>query len=453
MKNFKVLLLSFALIAGLFTSCSDNDSVTEDQNIQETQAITTSLERLAGQFNDQGEVMASANPAGNIVFDFGFDFVYPLNLSLSNGSTVAVNSLDELIQILISSTDDLFVNGIEFPFDIEVYDEETDSIIVITINNENEFLDFLDSLDWDDDDLCVCTEEYDPVCVEVTDPDGTSFIISYPNECFAFCDGFDEEDFVDNCEDDYNNSGGYFECFEFNFPLTIITDDEVTITVNSQEELDSALYNAYYFDFVYPFDVTTDEGEVETIQGVNDLLDLLEDCYDDWDDNDPDPNDDCDCEDDEFDPVCVEFETPTGEIEIFVFPNECFAECEGFDEDDFVDCENVIDPVDCTEENYLEILTGCEFYVFPLNNNGGQDEIYIYEFDEDGSLTIETEDGSYTTTGTWSFGDSNPTGEQLIVITEELGDFNDVFGLTGCVPEFLYMFSATQQYVIEVDCF
>ena len=74
MKHFKLLFVSFALVTGLFTSCSKNEPISEELNIQKTEAITLSLNRLSQQFNSDGNVTASGNPSGNIVFDFGFDF-------------------------------------------------------------------------------------------------------------------------------------------------------------------------------------------------------------------------------------------------------------------------------------------------------------------------------------------------------------------------------------------
>ena len=50
---------------------------------------------------------------------------------------------------------------------------------------------------------------------------------------------------------------------------------------------------------------------------------------------------DCECPN-VNDPVCVEIVTGTGTTEIITFQNACYAECEGFTEDDFIDC-----PTDC----------------------------------------------------------------------------------------------------------
>ncbi|SDS62039.1 hypothetical protein SAMN04515667_2585 [Formosa sp. Hel1_31_208] len=439
MKNLKLFFLSFVLITGVLTSCTNDEPVIEEQNIDESQAITTSLSALSLQFNSQGDVEPTDNPSGNIVFDFCFDFVYPLNLSYNTGTTVTVNSLEDLIAIIINSNQDLFINGIAFPFDVETYNDDSDAIEIVTINNEDEFIDLLEDCDFDNEFDCECSEEYDPVCVEIEAPDGQSFVVTYPNECYALCDGFTEDDFTENCEDDFNNTGGY-ECFTFNFPLTIVTDNNETITVNSQAELDTALYNSYYFDFVYPFSVTDDEGEVETIEDEIDFIELLEDCYDDFED--------CDCSD-EFNPVCVQVTGPTGNIEIFVFPNECFALCEGFTGEDFIECEDN-NTGDCTENDYVLNLTQCNHFAYFLNGNDQQ--AYLVEFSANGTLTITNEDESFSTTGIWEFGATTADGFATIEIDAVADDFDDVWGITGCEAEFLYMFSTSQTFVIDVIC-
>ena len=443
MKNFKLFLFSFLLVAGFMTSCTNDEPVVQPQNTEESAAITTSLSALSSQFNSQGDIEPSENPSGNIVFDFCFDFVYPLTLSYNNGTTVTVESLEDLVVILINSNQDLYINGIAFPFDVETYDDDSDAIVIVTINNEDEFIDLLEDCDFDIENECdeCFDDEYDPVCVEITDPNGETFIVTYPNECYALCDGFTEEDFSENCEDDYNNTGGY-ECFTFNFPLTIITDDGETITVNSQSELDTALYNSYYFDFVYPFSVTDDEGEVYIIEDELDFIEVLEDCYDEY-------VDDCECTD-EFIPVCVEVSTASGFSEIFVFPNACIALCEGFTEADFVDCESD-NPAGCTEEDYIANLLGCDHVAYFLNNDTGGTP-YNVDFFENGTLVIYTDDESFVTEGVWEFGEVVQDEFVSIVIDAEADDFDDIWGITGCESEFLYMFSATQSFVIDVIC-
>ncbi|MFD2916004.1 hypothetical protein [Psychroserpens luteus] len=275
MRNLKLAFLSIIFIACCFTSCTNNEPVIEEQNIGASTSITTSLTQLRTQFDSQGDVIPTENPTGNIVFDFCFDFVYPLNLSYNNGTTVTIINLDDLVEVMIYSSDDLYINGIEFPFDVEVYNEDQDAIVVATINNEEEFADLLEDCDFEDN--CNCNFDYSPVCIELNTSNGESFIITYPNACAAECDGFTQADFVENCYGDYNSPGGT-DCFTFNFPITIITDNGATITVNSQTELDNALYNAYYFNFVYSFDVTLDDGTVLTVGNEEAFIALLESC-------------------------------------------------------------------------------------------------------------------------------------------------------------------------------
>ncbi|WCO02618.1 hypothetical protein [Psychroserpens ponticola] len=436
MKNLKLFLLSFALIAGLFTSCSNNDSVVNEQNIDETEAITQSLNRLAEQFNDEGYVIASENPSGNIVFDFCFDFVYPLNLAYNNGTTVGVSSLDDLITILINSTDDLYISGVEFPFNVETYNDSTGAIEIVTINNENEFFDVLENCDFDGIDTCDCDDVADPVCVEVLDPNGNSFIITYPNECLALCDGFTPNDFAENCEDDYNCPGGN-ECFDFNFPITIITDDNQTVTVNSQEELDSALYNAYYFDFVYPFEVTTEEGNLIVLENEEAFISLLEECYN---------INDCPCPTN-VNPVCVEIETPSGDIEIISFLNACEAECAGFTDADFVDCETQQEI--CNEQEIIQNLIECTWF----GNVSLMNSIVGYDFNIDGTVTlIGTAEPA---NGTWSVVRNEQNGEvyMYLDLPEPYNVISNLdWTVITCEEDMIRLESGDESIIFDRDC-
>ncbi|OUS02510.1 hypothetical protein A9Q86_03115 [Flavobacteriales bacterium 33_180_T64] len=424
------------------TSCTNNEPVVEEQNIAESPSITTTLTQLRQQFNNEGYVIPTTNPTGNIVFDFCFDFVYPLNLSYNNGTTVTVDSLEDLIDIMINSNDQLYIDGIAFPFDVEVYNEDSDAIEVVTINNEEAFIDLLDDCTFDDFD-CECGDDYNPVCVEIEAPDGELFLVSYPNECLAICDGFTPNDFAENCEDDYNNTGGY-ECFEFNFPLTIITDNNETITVNSQEELDNALYNSYYFDFVYPFDVTLEEDdEVVTIETSEDFEDIYDDCYD-------YEVPECDCEDEVFDPVCVEAETPIGGIQILTFNNACLAECEGFDESDFIDCET--QQGTCNDQEIIENLIECTWFSFTsLMNN-----VIGFEFNEDGTLILtENTNTDEPIDGTWEIIRNDETGEVYIFFNlpapyDVISNYD--WTVTICEEGLLGLESGDESILFEQDC-
>jgi hypothetical protein len=324
-----------------------------------------------------------------------------------------VNSLEDLVVVMINSTDELYVNGIAFPFDVETYNDNTDAIEVVTINNEDEFINLLENCDFDEFD-CECFEVYDPVCVEIEAPDGESFTLTYSNACYAACDGFTENDFIENCNDDYNGPGEN-DCFSFNFPLTIITDDGNTVTVNSQEELDTALYNSYYFDFVYSFDVTLNDGTLLTIGNEEAFIELLDSCFGD---------DDCICTD-EANPVCVQYEE-NGELIILVFPNACYAECEGFTSNDFVECEDINNPSGCSEEDIEGLLVECQFWTVTIGDQG-----YTYVFGSDGIVNV-SQNNDPITSGTWEVFTDPAGGGVGVEINTNSGNFSNAWLFFDC---------------------
>ncbi|MDG2499457.1 MAG: hypothetical protein P8M66_08130 [Flavobacteriaceae bacterium] len=278
MKNFKVSIFSVLIVLLAFTSCTNEETIVDtQQNTEESESIITTLGRLSQQYDENGNVDQTNNPAGNIVFDFCFDFVYPIDLSFNTDTTVTVNSLDELIDIYSSSTENLFINGIAFPFQVETYNENSNTLEIETINNEDEFFSLLEDCNFDEIEDCYCTEEYDPVCVNVTDLDGELFTISYPNACYAICDGFTEDDFSEECEQDYDSGAG--ECFEFVYPISIILDEGDPVIVNSREELFNATYGAYHIDLVLPLDIIIEGDTVVTINDYDELEAIIEECF------------------------------------------------------------------------------------------------------------------------------------------------------------------------------
>ncbi|WP_299365757.1 hypothetical protein [Winogradskyella sp.] len=505
MKKFKLVLFSLAFSLLMFTSCTNNEPVDDPQTAatEESESITTSLNQLMTQFDSNGYVSETNNPAGNIVLDFCFDFVFPLTLSYNNGTTVTVQDLDGLIDVMLASSNDLYINGIAFPFDVETFNDDTDTIEIQTINNEAEFIELLLSCGFDEDIDDDCYEDDDPVCVEVTDPSGVTFVVTYPNECYAIEDGFTEDDFIDDCEEDYYSNGP--DCFTLNFPLDIIVNDDTVITINSEEELGTAIYDVYDFDFVFPIEVTLENDVVVTIEDEDDFEDLLEDCYDDYDGYEDEcdecedegfdpvcievttatgiteiavfPNlcyalcegfseddiveceddsypDDCDeCEEEDYDPVCVETNTGSGVTEIVVFPNLCYALCVGFSEDDIVECEDDDYPNDCDEDDLIEFVIECDHYATPIGSN----DTYVFDFYGDATLEIESLDGSVTYYGEWIIAE-DPTSDDLTILLTSDFDIlannpeNGAWKITCGSAAGLMMYSINQSFSIESDC-
>ena len=278
MKKFKISIFSILMVLAVFTSCTNEEVIVDpQQDTEESESIITTLSRLNEQFDENGNVDQAENPAGNVVFDFCFDFVYPINLSFNTGTTVTANNLDEVIEIYNASTENLYLNGIAFPFQVETYNENSNTLEIETINNEDEFLSLLEDCGFEDEtEDCICTEEYDPVCIDITDLDGELFTISYPNACYAICDGFTEDDFSEECQIDYESSDG--ECFEFVYPISIILDEGDPVTVNSREELFNATYGAYHIDLVLPLDIIIENDTIVTINDYDELEAIIEDC-------------------------------------------------------------------------------------------------------------------------------------------------------------------------------
>ena len=392
MKSLKLLFFSLALVLFTVSSCTDNESLlNEIAEPQESLSVKTTLDALSTYLNEDGSINLDRSPAGHIIFDFCFDFVYPITLSYNTGATVTVNGFEELIEVIISSTDDLFIVGIAFPFDVEVFNDETDTIEILTINNEDDFIALIESCDFGGGDVCECTDEYDPVCVEIVAPTGETYVITFGNACIAECEGFSEDEYF-VCDGDPTD-GGLFDddCFEFIYPLSIVTEDGLVIEVGSLEELNTTIYASYYFEFIYPIEISfIDSDEIITIEGEAGLFEVLEYCSD----------RDCECPD-VYDPVCVE--TDEG---IITFENACYAECEGFTEVDFIDCDS---EGDCLIYDLIVEVGEC-------NDDGTY------------SLTIDFE---YENPGNDFFDVSVYDGDTLVVI-----GFYELAGLPITIPDF-----------------
>ena len=326
-NNLKLILSIFIVAFVLFTSCKNNDAIIDiPDNTTKSAAVKKSMKVLKTHFNQDGSLNEANNPIGNILFDFCFEFVYPVTLSYNNGTEVVVQNFNELTEVLVNMTNNLFIDGIAFPFDVEVV--ENGAVVVRTITSEDEFIALIESCDIDNDDGCVCTQEYSPVCVEIQTPNGGgTYTMEFPNMCYAECEGFTQEDVVE-CDNSNPTGGNFFaDCFGLVFPFSIVVDSGDLVEINNEDEFDTALFTTSTFDFVYPLDVTQEvNGAVETITlaNVDDLIDLLDSCN---------VNVDCNCPA-EIDPVCVE--TPSGAV--IEYENSCLALCDGYTPNNFVSC-------------------------------------------------------------------------------------------------------------------
>ncbi len=166
------------------------------------------------------------------------EIVYPITLNNADGSTTTVNDEDAFIQAI----EDAIFNDGDVPmiaFPIQVINEDD---ITVTVADEEALFDIFEDCfgDWDDD-----------------------------------C----------GCEDD-----DFEECFEINYPITLIMPDGSQVTVNDDDALETAIDNYYDanpndtsdISVVYPITVTMfEDSSIVTISDDDELDELFEDCFDD----------------------------------------------------------------------------------------------------------------------------------------------------------------------------
>ncbi len=237
MKKIKILALLVTMLTVTFYSCTDNNSIEEEVVVtQKSMSLRTTL----------NEIKKSANIAGKSAStnELCFDFVYPLNLSYNNGTTVEVASYDALISLLESETEGLYVEGVSFPFDVISNGAQ------ITINNEDEFMALIE-------------------------------------DC----------DFYTVDEDVYIAS-----CFDLVYPYSVINQDNQVTVINSEEDLFNLFANPnsenYIVDFVYPVSVSQNNQTI-TINNMYEFFDIIDAC-----EPSTGGGENCNCSD-EFAPVCI----------------------------------------------------------------------------------------------------------------------------------------------------
>jgi len=370
MKIYKLAYLSLLFTLFSLLSCTNNEPAINNPEVTESAAARTSMSELQSHFESNGSLRPINNPTGNILFDFCFDFEYPITLSYNTGISVTVNDFNGLAAVLVNMTDTLYINGIVFPFNVTVFNQDTNSIVVQTIVDETAFETLINSCGFDDVATCNCYQEFNPVCIEINDENGDTFTLQFPNLCIASCEGFTQEDIV-ACDDIVDPGIGNIDCFNFVYPLSIVSYDSTTLTIESDDDWETAMFTMMgAFDFVYPFHITLENGNDEVIANAEEFVGLLDTCYD--------TANPCDCTED-YAPVCVEING-----EITEFTNMCFAECYGFTQADIVNCNS---SGDCTINNLTVEIGDCNddgTYNLTINfdTNQPEDYVFILNFEE-----------------------------------------------------------------------
>ncbi|WP_197022164.1 hypothetical protein [Sediminibacter sp. Hel_I_10] len=237
----------------------------------------------------------------------------------------------------------------------------------------------------------------------------------------------DIEDIIDLFEDDDDS-------VVISYPITVVLTDFSTVSINSDEELEALAVDCVgeneddddieCIDFQYPitasvFDINNDLINAITINNDNDMYDFIDDLND-------------------FAavtinfPITVIFADETTQIVNTIQELENVIEladdsCDEDDDNDFDDddCD------DCSTDALENIFTNCaEWTVDKLERNDDDLEDsyvgYTFEFNSDGTLVVTQ--GTSTFNGSWeTFGTANNIS--VVINVTGLPDFNDTWNL------------------------
>jgi len=219
-----------------------------------------------------------------------FTVNYPVNLVLNDGTARSVNSEEEVFEWIKS--DDFQKFTFQFPVDITLKDEET-----VTINSEEELVRIYE----------YCKEDWGEDKDEWEDKDEDH-------------EGWGDWSDWDSWDKELELTSLLSDCFEVNYPITLILEDGYTQPINNIEEAIELFRSTDKPSFAFEFPISiTIEDETKEIASLEELLEVsLKTCIDifhDWED-------DRDEEDWEHDDKEDETEW-TGEIKGFI-TSGCF---------------------------------------------------------------------------------------------------------------------------------
>ncbi|WP_298144547.1 hypothetical protein [Flavobacterium sp.] len=235
----RILVFCMAFLATITTSCGDKDAIENKVDTQNSTALRLALNEIKRANSASGRAPISSDT-------YDFDFVYPINVSFNNGTTLTVFSTAGLLSVLSDENSDLYISEISFPFQL------------------------------------------------VTGPAGSTTTVANETE---FWTTIEEQEIA--TIDNYVFSSS---CFEMVYPLSIVTANGQTVSLASQQALydlfTNPTQNNIVYDFVYPFSVISGNQTIE-INNVYEYNELNLACN---------PDGICPCPT-VYEPVCVQTST------------------------------------------------------------------------------------------------------------------------------------------------
>ncbi len=213
MKTINLILILSILTFSL-NSCKKNKVTTPDEK-QMTHSetlitIATYIKDNSPTANKPSSRMSNGFSVDDLLnYDFCFTFLYPITLSYNNGTTVEINDSAELLQVAQGMTQNLYINGISFPFDVQMADGS-----IQTVNNETDFSTVIHSCDTDndgtanyqdtDDDNDTIPDNQEDINQNGTPIDDDSDGDGTPN----YQDADDDNDGIPTADENYDDQNG-----------------------------------------------------------------------------------------------------------------------------------------------------------------------------------------------------------------------------------------------------
>ncbi len=270
--NFLIKKIAFFLLAVLFLTACNKENVDEtisgDPGYQPDTVVVNSL-MLALRSNSSGSL------------DLGcISINYPFSLETESGATVVINSTADFEAAIDELAADPAVNFV-FPLSITGSDGTTSQV-----NNNQElgvaFASCIPTFGWD---TAAVSGEILPVCAF---DEYLCFDITYP----VNLEDQNGNTYVAEDEDELIDYLATVEHLYFTLPMTVLQDDGTSLVINNLGEFfDAAMacegitppvvgggieVNGFgCYDLLYPFNVVTDNGDVVTINNANEYAYLI----------------------------------------------------------------------------------------------------------------------------------------------------------------------------------
>ena len=285
----------------------------QKENIEESGIIATELETQVTSVNPLVTRIKKTKTDSSL--DLGcFEIIYPFGMVREDGSVVTINSFED-IEVLEDNSDNIIV---DFNFPIStILSSGEETIINDNVELSELFAGCVLLDDWTDE-LPAYNVSYDNPCYSLNYPltlydiDLNEVVVSSDEEFNAYISSdlyFFEfpislvdqnEDLIEITSDDdlistllschelkhtdslFNNNIGevliLFDCFNLDFPLSYNTIDGSTIVANSQVEFVESIFRGEFESFIFPIVIADGENVITTVNSSAEFESIVTSC-------------------------------------------------------------------------------------------------------------------------------------------------------------------------------